>query len=317
MLASLLPGLRDVRVPLAVGYLWLTAGWLVWADDIPRTVPTGSGPVAHAFQLVHIFGRPAIIAVVSFLAYVLGALLTLPVDNHLFVGALDRVDRLFTRTFATTHSLFAGMVVTGDEYRLFLSDTMHRALLSADLNPDRRRFVMQHMEEQAGPIMRYLDSPIIPTPADAVLIKALSTRVRGLRVRLLVANQELYGEYDRYAAEAAFRINLVVPTVALGMIAGIAIHWWWTPLALVVALVLLVQGVIRLGSAVSVIRRAVVVGIIEDPLVVKFQELIDSELRAAKLPRGPEPGGNREEPEWREFIRSVPDGFGEVDDDGS
>jgi hypothetical protein len=38
MLASLLPGLRDLRAPLAAGYLWLAAGWLYFAPLLPASV---------------------------------------------------------------------------------------------------------------------------------------------------------------------------------------------------------------------------------------------------------------------------------------
>lgn len=41
MLAGLLPGLRQVRTPLAVGYLWLLNLWLLLADYLPRKAAGG------------------------------------------------------------------------------------------------------------------------------------------------------------------------------------------------------------------------------------------------------------------------------------
>lgn len=37
MLASLLPGLRDLRTPLAAGYIWLVAVWVALEPRIPNS----------------------------------------------------------------------------------------------------------------------------------------------------------------------------------------------------------------------------------------------------------------------------------------
>jgi hypothetical protein len=36
MLASLLPGLRDLRAPVVTGYIWLIVLWLLLEDHVPR-----------------------------------------------------------------------------------------------------------------------------------------------------------------------------------------------------------------------------------------------------------------------------------------
>lgn len=94
MLASLLPGLRDVRTPLTVGYLWLFIGWAWFGDRFPRTRPPGHGLVARLFDLHTVVGTPATTAAVSFLAYLLGALLTVPVESRAVSTVLHRVGRL-------------------------------------------------------------------------------------------------------------------------------------------------------------------------------------------------------------------------------
>lgn len=75
MLASLLPGLRDLRVPLSVGYMWLLAAWLLMSDEVPRSRPQDGGTVDHIYELGEIIGRPGVLAAVSFIAYLLGSFL--------------------------------------------------------------------------------------------------------------------------------------------------------------------------------------------------------------------------------------------------
>jgi hypothetical protein len=79
MLASLLPGLRDVRTPLTVGYLWLLTAWLVFGEQLPKSRASGNGLVAQLFDLGGLLGKAAPIAALSFTAYLLGAILTIPV----------------------------------------------------------------------------------------------------------------------------------------------------------------------------------------------------------------------------------------------
>jgi hypothetical protein len=76
MLASLLPGLRDVRTPLTVGYLWLFILWLWFADKWPSERPRDDGAIARIFDVQTLLGSSVMIAALSFVAYVLGSLLT-------------------------------------------------------------------------------------------------------------------------------------------------------------------------------------------------------------------------------------------------
>jgi hypothetical protein len=75
MFANLLPGFRDLRGPLAVGYMWLLALWLLFADYVPRKRPASSGLAANLFDLGHFLGPTLTLGVVSFMAYLLGSFL--------------------------------------------------------------------------------------------------------------------------------------------------------------------------------------------------------------------------------------------------
>ena len=51
MLASLLPGLRDLRAPLAAGYVWLAAGWLYFAPQLPASVNEADGVLKDIYRV--------------------------------------------------------------------------------------------------------------------------------------------------------------------------------------------------------------------------------------------------------------------------
>src|SRR5215831_6893001 len=89
MLSSLLPGLRDVRTPLMVGYSWLLIAWLVFAGKIPKQRPPGNGAIAHLFDLSSLVGPTVTLATLSVIAYILGAILTIPTENRLVSYALS------------------------------------------------------------------------------------------------------------------------------------------------------------------------------------------------------------------------------------
>src|SRR5690349_21598259 len=71
MLASLLPGLRDVRAPLAAGFIWMVAVWFLLEPHWPEG-DTG-GVVGSANRLLANLSLLGQGVVLSFTAYVLGS----------------------------------------------------------------------------------------------------------------------------------------------------------------------------------------------------------------------------------------------------
>jgi hypothetical protein len=222
MLASLLPGLRDVRTPLTVGYLWLFIGWAWFGDKFPRTRPPGHGLVARLFDLHAVVGTPATTAAVSFLAYLLGALLTIPVESRAVSTVLHRVGRLSpgARRAAATYD----------------------AYLATAYNQVEGQPTAVAFDEFAS---------------------NFDVSEPDLRARLLVANETMYGEYDRLAAEASFRLNLCIPLLMLAVVTAVNFGLAWAFIPAVAGVLLLVQGGNRLAMSRAVIERAVISGVIE------------------------------------------------------
>jgi hypothetical protein len=73
VLASLLPGLREIRAPLAAGYLWLIVGWLTFHDRVDSGA-SAPGAVQALKELRDAIGVGGVAAAATFLAYLLGAL---------------------------------------------------------------------------------------------------------------------------------------------------------------------------------------------------------------------------------------------------
>jgi hypothetical protein len=73
MLTNLLPGIRDLRTPLATGYLWLLALWL-WIPSHFKHAPPTSGVPGDITYLAHYASRVGVAIAVSFAAYVVGVL---------------------------------------------------------------------------------------------------------------------------------------------------------------------------------------------------------------------------------------------------
>jgi DNA-binding transcriptional ArsR family regulator len=73
MLVSLLPGVRELRAPLAAGYLWLVTFWIALAPRVPALIST-EGVYRDIYNLGQAVGKPAIAIASAFVAYLIGTL---------------------------------------------------------------------------------------------------------------------------------------------------------------------------------------------------------------------------------------------------
>src|SRR4051812_18812592 len=93
MLASLLPGLRELRTPLAAGYLWLVFAFFVCGS--PADISAAPGPLQDLASAVEALGKTALAVGVSFMAYLIGS-----VSADLFGRFLPAGSRLISDYFA-------------------------------------------------------------------------------------------------------------------------------------------------------------------------------------------------------------------------
>jgi hypothetical protein len=71
VLASLLPGIRELRAPLAAGYVWILGLWLGFGHHLPSRAAARGG-WADVYELATWAGKPVALAAITFAAYLIG-----------------------------------------------------------------------------------------------------------------------------------------------------------------------------------------------------------------------------------------------------
>jgi hypothetical protein len=99
MLNALLPGVRELRTPLTVGYLWMFFFWIEYPSAHgrwPEIHKVTSRVMTSDFEiqisrLFAFFGKPLIFAALSFGAYILGCLVKIPTDSQIIGASIGRL----------------------------------------------------------------------------------------------------------------------------------------------------------------------------------------------------------------------------------
>jgi hypothetical protein len=95
MLGNVVPGLRELRAPLAAGYLWLLFAWLVWGDKLPNKSAEKPDPLDRLYRLEPVVSSIGLAVVASVAAYVVGSIV---IDVQTWIGGrvVDLVRRVDT-----------------------------------------------------------------------------------------------------------------------------------------------------------------------------------------------------------------------------
>jgi hypothetical protein len=254
MLASLLPGLRDLRVPLATGFLWLVVLWLLTYPVIP-TQDEASGLAAEVYEALEVFGPAALIAGITFVAYIVGILLARP--GNLTIQALlrlagksgprlsssSRIESLQLASRTAAEMVRVGAELPGEltEEQIYFEGS------------DDRRIGSRSAQEAHESFMS--------------IARALSERMDGeialVATRLLADSRDLFDRYDRAEAEAAFRFSIALPLVAISALVPwrLELEWWGYGLCagigVSVAAALLIEGARKQMESNDAIFQAV------------------------------------------------------------
>jgi len=238
VLANLLPGLRDVRAPLATGCIWLLTLWLLVEDRVP-TPRKAHGVWASLYRLGELLGPAGVLAAGAFLAYLIGAMLAVR------VVVVNTKEAPRAARFWNAKSAFTPRVsrLAHDDLVGFLRD-QGRVPPKPETGPGG------DPERERG------ERLVVNLAARDIL-----GETRQLRTKLLIANYDLFNEYDRAVGEAEFRKNVAYALVGLTA----ALSWlqspWWA-LLLIVSARLYIAGVGSERAANDVIVQAVVAELI-------------------------------------------------------
>jgi hypothetical protein len=279
MLMNLLPGLRDLRAPLSAGYLWLVGLWLLLVDAIPpRGVATGI--LAHVYALANIMGRVPVLAAISFVAYLIGAVLSVDADGAVIANLarlvpIRRGDRnAFDYMRDPKGERDPKEEVAGRFSAKVIDDLVAKVMqlrAGAIIPPVQSddKFNARAVREQWNRQMTYSDF-VMPRWGDAwiddpwrallrSMIQALLLEARQLVTQLRVSSPALFDHYDRARGEAEFRISVAFPLTFITAV----LAWRWTPLWLLLLLgvILITQsGLRRAQEANDVVAQAVLAG---------------------------------------------------------
>ncbi len=261
MLTSLLPGLRELRAPLAAGYIWLLAWWLAFE---PRLADRAEATdlLQSLYRLDDALSGFGLAAVASFVAYLAGSL-----SMTLFSGALKG---LFRRKVALADET-SGLDPLSDQALRALGrlaretrERMESALALSDTRPgelvDEQRGYLSRPHPAIAPpgfhsrrarIRRRLrgvprgtvlhSGTTTPDPdavTDARLLRAaVDDLPQVLQMRLLGRDPDLYAAVDRHRAEVEFRLAVIPPVLALAGVALTRLSPWYAVLAVVMGVV--------------------------------------------------------------------------------
>jgi hypothetical protein len=294
MLMNLLPGLRDLRAPLAAGYLWLVGLWLLLADAVaPRT--TATGVLAHVYVLTTALGRGTVLAAISFVAYLIGTVLSVDADGPLvaFFTSLPYFFRwLFSRrrSGGDPDSLRPMVDLVKRAMRGRLSTKVSNDIVArvirlqenalANISPTPNK-AYQNMTDAEQEVLRQAfrewgdtDPEVIYGRVDSsgyiwvmdvwkslaiVMASNLVREVRQLVTELRVTQPALFDQYDRARGEAEFRVSVAFPLTFIAVV----LAFKWTPLwlLLLLAVVLIMRsGLRRARDATDVIAQAALAG---------------------------------------------------------
>jgi hypothetical protein len=269
LLTSILPGLRDVRTPLACGYMWLIAAWLAFADYLPQTRPN-AGIAASLWDLGDHVGRAAILTAVTFAAYLIGAILE-----------FDSTQLWRSRGVPSAATVLQSIELGGISIEFGTEPGQsrgNRAGVASDIvnasdmkpeggesdPPDEPIITTGGREREAQSVQRSVES-LRQTLSASSGVETMQAGATALQAR----STELFGRYDRLQAEASLRLNIAAPLATLLELViwrSTLILWAKLPLSLVpvvLAAILLRQSLIRIRRANQVLIMAGFVGIFD------------------------------------------------------
>jgi hypothetical protein len=245
ILASALPGVRDLRAPVITGYMWLLFAWLIVQPDLGHKP---HGPVAGSlYDLGSEVGHIWVAIAVGVAAYL--------------VGSVSQVLSEVLQEFGENLSARGLRVRRGDEiFPIF--ERGRKLIESSGLRGELRSEILGQLQVQSDEA------------------NYESVRELNLPAILLVGDQaELFAEVDRLRAEGELRIAVTPALCALGVLLTVECSPWWL-LSIPTTALLLFQGMRRIVDSKSAIAEAIRIGRIPSASSARFADWVDNALPA-------------------------------------
>jgi hypothetical protein len=277
VLGSLLPGVREVRAPLAAGYTWLLAAWLLYGSDASQH-PTG---VTLDLKRLHEQVSTAGSAVaLSFVAYLIGVF-SIAATGVLAGWTIRTLRPFVTARLRRTPWWFAD-VASRTDAALEIVVARRMDEMAAALEVVSRVEPLAVHEQLAGIV-----DPVIRRPTEHRIAERLQEAVGEefdqMGRQLIGREPELFGEYDRLRAEAELRAGLVLPGIALGATLVWVGGGGWRAVGaaiVVAALGLSFLAKSRAHDAIDVVVSALRNERVDSPVLALITHAIDQKVKA-------------------------------------
>ncbi|MFE6808640.1 hypothetical protein ACFVEN_44355 [Streptomyces sp. NPDC057681] len=266
MLASLLPGLRELRTPLAIGYLYGLGFYLLLGDKLPTKMEAGQH-LQPIYDVAHWLGKPTLLAVGAFVAYLLGAVLEVSAAtfSRWLRAGLSNVDRRILGPLRRKSRLLEwlpSLKVTAGRGRLISLGA------TGELSETAFRRISEYSENKVIP---RISDPYESMPYVGQAVGHLLGDLPQLPTRLYTASKDMYGDYDRLVAEADLRVNVGLAGTFLSCVMAAQVHVLWLLLVIPMT-VLAYRGVNSIRKANDILVQAIVTDLVKPP---GFEEYIN------------------------------------------
>lgn len=313
LLAQILPGFRDFKTPLITGYLWLVIVWIGFGMPIPSKDET-TGAMGMINWLTGYTSTATILAVLSFVAYVIGILVS--IDVKLATRVVARYGFTLER-LANEEGKAKWKRMPHREnvaYRRSLANesgsTLLKILWEAFSRMEARKVPWYDIHRAYNlPVMDEVDYDIRKQEEAGdqasvdreVLKEALRTlsprlsrdmdeEIPVLATKLQEKNKDLFDSYDRDRSEAEFRLSIAPPIATLsvqlsilGLSGNVVLGSISAAIGLMAAVVLFRKGWLKVLDSTSVVVTALEIGTISSRVIEKL-DAFEGKRTSVKIP---------------------------------
>jgi hypothetical protein len=254
MLANLLPGLRELRTPLTIGWTWLAALWLAFGELLPPR-EQAAGIVLSLYQAADVLGDATVLGVVTFIAYLLGSLLE--VESGRLKAGPQRI--------VVVRSGFI-------DFFFFMGDSLKRDHPKSSPYATLAKKLKFHPEIETSRLAIETGVAVLAQSAE-------------LESRLLAEKRDIFDYYDRLKESADLRLNLSGAALALGAAVAFRLYKDGQPehvigiaciAALALTYALQIRGWSQFKRSRAALLTAITTGMVKSPLLEEWEVVIKS-----------------------------------------
>ncbi len=263
MLAGLIPGIRELRAPLAGGYLWLCFLFLFLHDNLP-TGGDHAEAIDPLFQIGAELSVAALLVATSVLAYLVGSL-------------ADEALRILSWSLPALGGRLRGH---SEESRPWYGPAGTRISASGrrtiDRTVERRLLAFERELDQIG--LTPGEGAIADEPGPA----GVERELRVARTYLQAGEGlEILSSIDRCQSEAEFRFAITMPLAAITVYMAAEVSLLWL-LAFVPIAVLAFQGYQRHVAAGDELATALSIGEAQTPCLVDYAASVEAAMKSVQ-----------------------------------